>query len=355
MAMAPSASMALAQDVLRPRQPGGLAPGAALALLVHAGLIAALTVSVDWRTQAPQMVSAELWAAVPQSAAPLGETPPAVAEPTPVPTPAPEPPPPVPPPPAPNPTPSAPPAPPAPPPAAKLPEPDIATEQLKAAQAKKLADAKALALAKAEQLKVEKLKADKLLADKLAAEKLAADKAKAERAKVDKAQAEKAKAEKLVADKAAAEKAKVEKAAAEKAAADKQAREAKVEEERLARQRDENLKRMMGQAGGATGRAGGTGTAAQEAGPSATYASAVAARIRRELVFTGNVPETAEAEVLVRAGASGTIIARTLTKSSGFRDWDEAVLRAIDKTSTLPRDVDGRVQSAMTLIFRRRE
>ena len=32
--------------------------------------------------------------------------------------------------------------------------------------------------------------------------------------------------------------------------------------------------------------------------------------------------------------------------------WDDAVLRAIDKTEVLPRDVDGRVPSSMTIDFR---
>ena len=35
--------------------------------------------------------------------------------------------------------------------------------------------------------------------------------------------------------------------------------------------------------------------------------------------------------------------------------YDEAVLRAIDKTEVLPRDVDGRVPSALLLVFRANE
>ena len=60
----------LQAESLLPRAPGGLAPGAALALLVHAGLIAALSLGVDWRSREPEVISAELWAAVPQMAAP---------------------------------------------------------------------------------------------------------------------------------------------------------------------------------------------------------------------------------------------------------------------------------------------
>lgn len=79
---------AATHDDLLPRPPGGLAPGAALSLLVHVGLIAGLTVAVDWRTKAPESVSAELWASLPQIAAPKAEEP---APPPPAPTPAPPP------------------------------------------------------------------------------------------------------------------------------------------------------------------------------------------------------------------------------------------------------------------------
>ncbi|MBE0548176.1 MAG: protein TolA, partial [Rubrivivax sp.] len=51
---------ALGHDALLPRPPGGNGVGAVLALLVHAGLLVALTTAVDWRAHAPDVVSAEL-------------------------------------------------------------------------------------------------------------------------------------------------------------------------------------------------------------------------------------------------------------------------------------------------------
>jgi colicin import membrane protein len=48
----------------------------------------------------------------------------------------------------------------------------------------------------------------------------------------------------------------------------------------------------------------------------------------------------------------GTITGRRLVKSSGHRSWDDAVLRALDKTEVLPRDVDGRVHSPVIIEFR---
>ena len=53
--------------------------------------------------------------------------------------------------------------------------------------------------------------------------------------------------------------------------------------------------------------------------------------------------------------ANGTIIARRLVKSSGHAAWDDAVLRAIDRTGTLPRDTDGRVPSTLIVAFRPKE
>jgi len=40
------------------------------------------------------------------------------------------------------------------------------------------------------------------------------------------------------------------------------------------------------------------------------------------------------------------------SKSSGNPSWDNAVLKAIDKTEILPRDTDGRVHSPLLLVFK---
>ena len=59
-----------------------------------------------------------------------------------------------------------------------------------------------------------------------------------------------------------------------------------------------------------------------------------------------------KAEVEVRVAADGTIVSRKLIQASGNKAWDDAVLKAIDKTETLPRDTDGRVQPVMVISFR---
>jgi colicin import membrane protein len=133
----------------------------------------------------------------------------------------------------------------------------------------------------------------------------------------------------------------------------------------LAQQRDENLRRMLAQADTASTSSAATGSgssnAAPNAGPaaagapSADYTARLVALIRSNIVFTGAVNALAVAEVEVRAGPSGTILSRRLLKSSGQPDWDEAVLRAIDRTATLPRDENGRVPGELVIRFRPRE
>ena len=291
--MSSAATLTLAHDALLPREPGGNGPGAALALLVHAGLVAALTVSVDWRTQSSDVVAAELWAAVPQAAAPM----PAVVAPV-----AP---------------PATPPPAPAPPPPRAAPQPreaDIATER---AERRKVEAARKMAQAEAE--------------------------AETKRTKRELAEAERKKLELTQADRKKRERAEHEAREA------REVREAQAEDERLGRQREANLRRMMGQAGTANA---GTGTAVQAAAPSAAYSGRLVALIRGNLVFTGSTPDNDAAEVEVSAAAGGAIISRRLVKSSGHKDWDEAVLRAIDRTATLPRDTDGRVPPRLLIAFR---
>ena len=105
-----------------------------------------------------------------------------------------------------------------------------------------------------------------------------------------------------------------------------------------------------------TSPSGGSGNTQQAAGPSASYAGRVRAKLKPNLVLfeetRAQISGNPEAEVEVKASADGSITERKLIKSSGVKAWDDAVLRAIDKTETLPRDVDGRVPSPLVLSFR---
>ena len=134
---------------------------------------------------------------------------------------------------------------------------------------------------------------------------------------------------------------------------EKQLKDAKLAAEAAQQEarRLENIQRATGLAG-AAGTPAATGTALQSAGPSASYAGRIRARIKPNIVFTEDIAGNPTAEVEVRTSPDGTIVGKTLIKRSGSPAWDEAVLKAIDKAEVLPRDVDGRVPSPLVISFR---
>ncbi|WP_332774715.1 cell envelope integrity protein TolA [Polaromonas sp.] len=122
----------------------------------------------------------------------------------------------------------------------------------------------------------------------------------------------------------------------------------------LAEQRKKALDRMMGLAG-ATGDASAKGSAQRASGPSASYGAKVRAKVKDNIVLPGDIPGNPIAEVEVRTTLDGTITSQRLIKSSGNKAWDEVVMRAIIRTGSLPRDVDGRVPTPMIIELQRRE
>jgi colicin import membrane protein len=273
----------LREDPLRPHSEDGLSSGAIMAVLAHLLLVVALAFGVRWHASEPEGVTAELWASVPQVAAPQA------AEPPPQPVEAPKP-----------------------PPKAKEPEPEPQA-------AKRDAE---IAIEK-EREKQKKLQQEQAQREKLAKEK--ADKEKAEKEKADKAKAD-AEAK----------------------------RKEQQDQARLAKLREDYLKRVMGQASG-PGPVTSTGTAARTAGPSASYGGRVAAAIHPNIVYTDEINAIAgnpRAEVEIRLAPDGRVLGRRVVQSSGVKEWDEAVLRAIDRTAVLPRDTDGSVPPLMNIGFR---
>jgi colicin import membrane protein len=135
------------------------------------------------------------------------------------------------------------------------------------------------------------------------------------------------------------------------AKAKEEAKKAAAEEKRAAALRSENLKRMQGMAG-ATGDENAKGNALKASGPSASYAGRIRARIKPNITFMDDVTGNPKAEVEVKTSPDGTILSRKLLSSSGNKAWDEAVLKAIDKTAVLPRDEDGRVPPVLEISFR---
>ena len=274
-----------------PPQPGMLR-ALGLAVLAHLLLLAALTWGVHWKRQSEDtVVEAELWSAVPQQAAPrLAEPPPPTVE-----APKPEP--------RPEPKKAAPPL---------NRDADIAVEREK------------------KRLEKEKLEQQRELALKKAQEQ----KKQAQKEQADRQQ------------KAAEERKKQEQDA-------KRREEAKAQDDakRLAAQRQENLRRMAGLAGAMGGETA-TGNAQRSSGPSTGYAGRIRARIKPNIVFSDDIDGNPIAEVEVRTAPDGTIVGRKLVKASGVKSWDESVLKAIDKTEVLPRDLDGRVPPALVITFR---
>lgn len=290
-----------------------------LALLAHALLIAALTWGVHWKQQDSPAIEAEIWSSVTQQAAPRAVEPPAAR-------PEPTPPPPVP--------------QPAPPPQVQAapPPPDTAVRDAQIALER---DKKRRELVKErEQEQAERAEQQrKTVADKKRQDQLQKDKEAETRREVD-AQAQ---ARRKAADQADAKR---------KADRDKEVAVKGQQEQREAdAQRQKNLQRMAGMAG-ASGGPTASGTAMQSTGPSASYGAKVSARVRPNIVFPDDIAGNPSADVEVRCAPDGTIVSRKLVKSSGVKSWDEAVLRAIDKTETLPRDTDGRVPTVLTIGFR---
>ncbi|MBK9237491.1 MAG: cell envelope integrity protein TolA [Rhodoferax sp.] len=120
---------------------------------------------------------------------------------------------------------------------------------------------------------------------------------------------------------------------------------------RLETQRQENIKRLTGLAN-ASGTSGASGSATQSSGPSASYGAKLEARIRPNIVFGDDTAGNPRAVVLFNAAPDGTIVGKPRLKTpSGNKGWDDAVLRAIEKTESIPRDIDGRVPALVEMGF----
>lgn len=280
-----------------PPQPG-LVRGFVLAVLAHLVLVFALMHGLRWQRESENAVAeAELWSAVPQQAAPKVVQPP-----------------------------PAPPAPPTPPVVRAPPQPeppvqreaDIALEREK--QKRQVEKQRQAELQEKRELEQRRLEAQKKREEDLAKKKQQEQQkllAEAKRKEEDR-----------------------------KRKAQEEVREAKLRE----KIREESLKRSMAMAG--TGSPDSTGSAARSSGPSASWGAKVQARVRPNIVFTDTVTGNPKAEVEVRTSPDGTIVGKRLVRSSGSKAWDDAVLRALDRTESLPRDVDGRVPSPVIIDFR---
>ena len=311
---------------LIPAEPGR-GRALALAALVHFLLLVFLWFGVSWQSDTPTEVEAEIWSPVAREAAP--PPPPPVAKPIQ------EPPKPV--------AAVTPPTPPAPvvqpePAQQKLAEPDIALEKEKKRNQEK---------EDAERLKKEKLAEKKALEDEQKRKKIA---------DAEEKQNEKKKQAELEKTKRAEDKKQKEEAAAEekKKLAEEQQRkqeEAAASEQR-ARKRREEIQRLNQLAGD-----GGAGDAEKSQGPRGdnSYARKVAGLIKSHTILPQNdIAGNPAVEFLIELQPDGGLRSEPkMTKSSGIAAFDQAVKRAIEKSTPFPPDPStGKVPASINITHR---
>ncbi len=294
-----------------PPEPSRL-PAFLLAVAVHAVLVGFLWFGISWQNNEPVAVEAEVWDMSVQTAAAPELPPPPAPEPAPRPEPVPPPPRAAEPPPVERPTPTP---------------PDINLQREK-------------------KLKEEARKQE--LAEKRELErKEDARKELAEQKKRDEAERK----EKEVAKKEADDKKKLEKQAAEKKlAADKAAKEKaeKAEAAKLAKFRDEEMKRMAGAMG-----SGGSAVKSTAPKADAGYVAAITAAIKSATAYAGSttMPGNPKAVFKVDQLPTGEIMSVRLVKSSGVPEFDRAVQNGIKNASPLPRKKDGTVERTLDVNF----
>jgi len=333
-----------------------------LALLVHFLLLLALTWGVTWRsTPQDDAIEAELWSAIPEPVAqrneePLPptevkpETPPKPVEPVKPPPPST--------------------AQPALPDKAKI-EADIAIEKQKKKDAlerdRQIELEKKAAKAKEEEVRLKEASAKKAEEEK--EKKAAQERENTKRQEEQKRKDDEARAKEEAKRKEEDEAKRLEEESKHKEeTAKRKEEEAKRKEEETKRlleekketeqRRQEQIKRLKGLGEASTGPTD-KASAAKASAPSGTYLGRLRARVRPNITFPESQLQTVkgnpEAEVEVTCSATGEITSKKLIRSSGNTAWDEAVMNAIEKTGTLPRDENGNMPPKISFGFRPRD
>ncbi|CAB3638879.1 cell envelope integrity protein TolA [Paraburkholderia rhynchosiae] len=324
---------------LQPPRERGTGRAFAFALVMHALLGFFLYHGIQWQNSTPEGAEAELWTEVPDTAIPR----------------------PVPPPPAP-----VAPAPPLPDEQADIALQEKKRKQQEAARQAQLAEQqrqqKLQAQQEAEAKRQQQLAAEQ--AAQLAAQKAAAAKQKQQQQQ----QAEKLRQQQLAEQQkqqlkeqqdeqqkqAAAEAQK--KAEAQKAAKAKAQAEAAAQAKKLDAERRERLAQMQGMAGapGSTGNGlGKSGTGSGSGGTAASpgYADKVR-RVVRPNISWGGETEGLETVIAVRCSPTGTLLSATIAHSSGNSAWDDAALRAVQRSDPMPQDIDGKTPPSFRITLR---
>ncbi|MFL6701425.1 cell envelope integrity protein TolA [Paraburkholderia sp. SIMBA_055] len=325
---------------LQPPRERGTGRAFAFALVMHALLGFFLYHGIQWQNSTPEGAEAELWTEVPDSVIPRPVTPP--------------------------------PVPVAPAPPVPDEQADIALQEKKRKQQEAAREAQL-----AEQQRQQKLQAQQEAEAKreqqLAAEQaaqLAAQKAAAAKQKQlqQQQQADKLKQQQLAeqkkqqlkeqqdeqqkqAEAEAQKKADAQKAVKAKAQAEAAAQAKKLDAERRAR-----LAQMQGMAGppGSTGNGlgkSGTGSGSGGNATSPGYADKVR-RVVRPNISWGGETEGLETVIAVRCSPTGTLLSATIAHSSGNAAWDDAALRAVQRSDPMPQDIDGKTPGSFRITLR---
>ena len=308
----------------KPARVSGKWPALALAIAVHVVFIAVLVFSVRWQNKKPEPVMAELYAPPPKTAAVEAPVPPPVAQPNPIPVPEPKP--------EPRPAPAVEPRPvptviAKPVPAIEKPDPRTAEIALKAKQEEERR--------KREQADRERKDADKKEADKREAELKRQDELKRQAEQKRVAETRERQTRESEALKAQADR-ETQIRARQQAERDAQIR-AQQQTERDAQIRAEQQ-------------------ASAHARALEDYIQRIRSKVRGNVIEPGEIAGNPEAEFDVVQLPTGEIIDVKLRKSSGVRAYDDAVQRAILKSSPLPRPAVADLwQRVLTLRFKPRE
>lgn len=296
-------------------RPGSNLAAGALALGVHAVFVLLLVFGVSWQTQHPAPVMVDLWEALPDVAPPA-----AVQPPEPQPEVAPEP-------------------PPEPPP--------VAPEPVKAVPAPKPV-AKEPPPPKAPDIALEKKKAEAARLQKLKAMQAAEDKALEEAARAEAAAMKKTRGKQLAEQK----KRELLRQMEEEELMQRMADEAAANEARQA-------KLAEAQARQAAARAAASKRQAELARVVGQYRDQISAKVRGNTRLPDSLKGSPEVRCLVKLLPTGEVLRVRVTQSSGNPAYDEAVVRAIEKSSPLPlpddRDARAEFVPELSLIHRPKE
>jgi formylglycine-generating enzyme required for sulfatase activity len=86
--------------------------------------------------------------------------------------------------------------------------------------------------------------------------------------------------------------------------------------------------------------------------PPNSYAQMIRMSIKPHILFTEEVAGNPKATVVILVNEQGQIYSRDLIEKSGLDSWDQAVLKAIDRTKVIPKDTNGKVPPKLEISFR---